>query len=693
MQRLIFQYSPFYFLLCLALGVGYAFLLYSSRYTWSKSLNRFLFALRAGLVTALMLLLLGPVLKQTENIFEKPSLVFLVDDSRSVKETLDTAKLLSILRRASDELKKQNREVEWSGLGSISDSIYFGGATSDLASSLRQTTGRYEGRNLAGIVLISDGIYNNGISPLYLPLRIPVYTIGIGDTTERADVVLKNVAYNRIVYQGNKYPLRAEVGISGLSNHEIVLSVLQQGKVLQQQRKNSGTKTLMDFDFQLDAGTQGIQRLEIRVESRSLSGVARETNLRNNRASAFVEVVEGKKKILLIAPSPHPDIKALRSVVEKNSNYEIIVHIPGVKEADREFLQPGKVDLLIAHQSPDQEGRTTSLLSSFLKAKSSTLVVMGQKTLLRMLPSVGVPVNFDLSTQRDEVQPVLNPDYRDLGFSDDLNTNITRYPPILVPFGKFSFPATAKTILKQRIGSVITERPLLYTVEEDGQKIGVLTGEGIWRWRLNEFQETEKTVSFDELFSKLLQYLSTQDDRRKFRCFPLQLEFTSDAPVVMESQVYNDLFEPVYGNTIDLELRDEQGKFTTYRYVTGPGNSSRYRIGGLKEGIYRYKAATDVKGKREELRGEFLVTEHNQESQNLTADFGLLRKLAESTDGKFYKLSDIDQLTAALSSEEAKSVIHSEEIFHPLINLKIVFFLLLALISLEWFFRKYFGAY
>ena len=77
---------------------------------------------------------------------------------------------------------------------------------------------------------------------------------------------------------------------------------------------------------------------------------------------------------------------------------------------------------------------------------------------------------------------------------------------------------------------------MLYTVEDDRQKIAVMMGEGIWKWRLSEFQETEKTNTFDEVFSKLLQYLSTQDDRRKFRCFPLQHEFTSDGPVVMESQ-------------------------------------------------------------------------------------------------------------------------------------------------------------
>ena len=687
MQRIIFEYSPFYFLVCLALGVGYAFLLYTAKYNWSKSLNRILFALRAVLATALMLLALGPILKQTENIFEKPSLVFLVDNSRSIKETTDTLQLMNALQQTATDVRKQNRDVELSGLSGISDSIYFMNSTSDLTSGLHNTINRYEGKNLFGIVLVSDGIYNNGLSPLYLPTRIRVYTLGIGDTTERADVVLRNVAYNRIVYQGNKFPLRAEVGVIGMPNQEITISVLQQGKVLQQQKKNSGTKSLLDFDFQLDAGTQGIQRLEVRIEN-----VPRESNFKNNRASAFVEIVEGKKKILLIARAPHPDIKALRNVVEKNSNYEFIVHIPGVKEADPTLLVPGKVDMVIAHQSPDLDGKTTALITSFLKAKTSVLVIIGQKTMLRSLVTIGVPVNFEPSTQRDEVQPVLNPDYKELGFSDGLNSNITRYPPVSVPFGKFSYPATAKIILYQRIGSVITERPMLYTVEDDRQKIAVMMGEGIWKWRLSEFQETEKTSTFDEVFSKLLQYLSTQDDRRKFRCFPLQHEFTSDGPVVMESQVYNDLFEPVYGNTIDLELRDEKGKVTNYRYITGPGNS-RYRIGGLKEGVYRYRATTDVKGKREEVRGEFLMTEQNQEVQNLTADFGLLRTLAENTGGKFYRLNDINRLTAELSAEEAKSLIHSEESFHPLINLKAVFFLLLVLISVEWFLRKYFGSY
>ncbi len=687
MQRIIFEYSPLYFLLCLALGTGYAYVLYSSKYSWTKTMNRILFGIRAVLATLLMFLLLGPIMKQTENIVEKPALAVVVDNSRSVKQATDTAQVLKAVRRTIAELQKQNRDVVLSDLTGVSDSIHFTGGNSDLATGLRETVSRYEGKNLVGIVLVSDGIYNNGLSPLYLQLRTPVYTVGVGDTTQRSDVVLRNVAYNRIVYQGNKFPLRVEVGIFGFANQDINVQVIQRGKVIQQQKKNTGLKGLLEYDFQLEAGEQGIQRLEIRVEP-----VEHETNIRNNRASAFVEVVEGKKKILLLARSPHPDIKALRNVVEKNPNYELIVHIPGIREADPALLQPGKVELIIAHQSPDQEGKTTAILSAFLKARSSALIIVGQKTQLKLLPTVGIPVTFEPTTQRDEVQTVLNPEYRDLGFSDNLNTNISRYPPVEVPFGKFSYPAFAKTILHQRIGSVITDRPLLFTMEQNDQKIAVLAGENIWKWRMNEYQETEKTASFDELFSKLLQYLSTRDDRRRFRCFPLQLEFTSDGPAVMESQVYNDLFEPVFGNTIDLELRDEQGKAIAYRYVIGPGNN-RYRIGGLKEGVYRYRASTAIKGKKEEVRGEFLMTEQNQESQNLTADFSLLRKLSESSGGKFYPLVSLDRLPGDLSSLETRSVIHSEESFHPLINLKIVFFVLLLLVSLEWFLRKYLGAY
>jgi hypothetical protein len=689
MQRLQFESSPFFILLCIALGIGYAFILYRSKHSWSKHTNQLLFTLRACLVAGLSFLLLGPILKLTTNLTEKPALVFLIDNSTSVKEAVDSlsrTKAWDQLQLAKEKLEKQGYAVKLNDLTNREvQTVNFNNTTSDLSSAIKGITTEYEGKNLAGIVLLSDGVYNSGTSPLYTPVRVPIYSIGIGDTTERMDLKLKNVAYNKITYQGNKFPIRAEVIAQGISNQEITISVFKNGKVLSQQRKNSGTKSLIDFDFLVDSTEKGIQRLDVLVEP-----IKGESNLKNNRASVFVEVVEGRKKILLIAPAPHPDIKAIRAVVEKNSNYEFNLHVPGITNAA--LLKPSTAELIIFHQALDVTGKTTALFQQFKMSNASLLLILGHQSNLRQLTSNAIPFTFDQTGQWDEVTPVVNAAFRDFNFPENSNGVFSKYPPMEVPFGKFTYPPNANVLLYQRIGSVATDRPLLLSWEEDNRKMAALIGEGMWRWRLNEFAANQNTEVFDDVFSKLIQYLSTLDDKRKFKSFPTQNEFSDALPVTFESQVYNDLFELVYGNKVELELRDEQNKTTKYEYVLSPGGA-RYQVGGLKEGVYQYKSFTALNGKREEVRGQFLVTAQNIESQNLTADFGLLRKLSSTTGGKFYSSNQLEKLSTDFEKVQASSLIHSDESFNPLINLKWVFFLLLTLISGEWFLRKYLGGY
>lgn len=692
MQRLLFESSPYFIFLCAAVAFGYAFILYRARHTWSKQVNRLLFGLRALLVFLLAMLLLGPIIKLITNQYEKPTWVFLMDSSSSVAQGVDSMRITRVeseLQEARMALQDNGYEVAWTDLGGESlEQLEFKMPTSDLNRGIQNIIHQYEGRNLAGVVLLSDGIYNSGASPLYSPVRVPVYVIGVGDTIARTDLVLKNVAYNKVAYEGNKFPVRAQVLLQGVGNQDVTVTISKAGKVLFTQQKSAAGKSLLDFDFQLEATEKGMQRYDLSVRP-----VVAERNLRNNTASIFIEIVEGKKKIVLIAPAPHPDIKALKTVVEKNSNYEFVVHIPGVEEADAALLKPGAAELFIFHQVADVSGKTTTLLQSLYKSNSSVLLMIGSGTNLRQLPAYEVPIQFEsYGGQWDDVTPVVNTNFRDFSFSENSNGVFARYPPADVPFGKFSWPASANVLLYQRIGSVNTDRPLLMVWPDDNRKIAVLMGEGIWRWRLNEYADTGNTLVFDELFSKLVQYLSTLEDKRKFRCYPLQTEFSDAEPVVFESQVYNDLFELVYGNTITLDVRNEQGEVLKYNYVTSPGGA-RYRIGGLKEGVYRYKASTLINNKPEEVTGQFLVKAQNLETQNLTADFGLLRSLARQTGGKFYTANQIGTLTSELQQAKAASLIHSEETFNQLINLKWVFFLLVMLISMEWFMRKYLGSY
>jgi hypothetical protein len=695
MKRIIFESAPEFLVLCVIVGLTYAGVQYyrNKPQPWNNVTNWVLFGIRAALVSFLCFLLLGPIVKQVNNLFEKPLFIVVQDNSASVKEATDSTvrkNLEQNLLSLRKTLEQKGYEASLQGLRSENElsEFTYSETTSDLNNALRRIGNRYEGRNVAGVILVSDGIYNSGLSPLYSTFNFPVHSVGVGDTTVRSDIAIKNLAYNKIAYQGNKFPVRAEIQVKNIPTQTITVSLLKRGRLIDKQTKNISNDQVVAVDFQPLADEQGIQKYDVHVEVHS-----GEQNTRNNRASAFIEVVEGKKKILLVAPAPHPDIKALREVVVKNSNYEFILHIPGVSEQQSSTLQPDKIDLAIFHQSPDSKGKTNALFQAYANSKSSLLLVLGQHSDLSQLTRSNMPLKFEtLPRDYDEVTPVINTSFSNFTLSTEANSMVTNYPPVSVPFGKMQFPQTSTSILYQRVGSVQTEKPLLVVDVRDSRKIGLMIGEGIWRWRLNEFDRTENTTTFDEVFGKLIQFLSTTDDKRKFRSYPIQQEFADNEAIVFESQVYNDIFEPVYGNTIDIELTEENGAKKNYNYVTSPGNT-RYQIGGLKEGVYRFRSRTNINGKNEEVRGEFAVVERQSELQNLTADFDLLRKLSSATGGKFYDANNIAALTEELQKTEAKSLIHSEESYDSIINLKWVFFVLLILMSGEWALRKFYGSY
>lgn len=646
-----------------------------------------MFLFRTTLLFFIAVLLLGPIVKLIHNTDEKPEVVLLVDNSQSVREVFDSIKtnqLLQQLNGAKANLEDNGYTVSLKSLGGQVNK--FTNPSSDINSALRGIEAEYDGKNLASIVLVSDGIYNTGVSPLYSAFKIPVHTMGLGDTVQRKDLVLNALRYNKVAYQGNKFPLQAEVVAHAMPNQNFSVAVMRNGKTIATAQQSSINKTFLIFDFLVDADQAGIQRFDIVVQ-----GAPRETNLRNNTSSAFIEVVEGKKKILLIAPAPHPDIKAMRSVVEKNSNYEFIVHMPGIKETDKENLLPEKVDLVIFHQSPDVRGLTTQLFNKFMAAKTPVFFVLGQQSNLRLLPAAGINLTFETFGQWDETFGVPADEFAAFSLPEHLNNSLMRYPPLVTPFGKFAFPPDAKSILFQRIGSVVTRRPLLWYIENESQKIAVLSGEGIWRWRLKEFDLNENTETFDAFFGKFIQFMSAQNDKRKFRSFPVKQQFNDTEYVVFESQIFNDVYEPQFGSEVTLDILDEKGKTTRFTY-TPTANRPLYQF-NLPAGAYRYTASITRNNNQEIDRGQFSVSPLQIESQNLTADFQLLRTLASNTGGKFFKAENIGALQNYLQAQKAPSIVHSDESFHPLIDLKLIFVALLILVSTEWFFRKYLGSY
>ena len=105
-------------------------------------------------------------------------------------------------------------------------------------------------------------------------------------------------------------------------------------------------------------------------------------------------------------------------------------------------------------------------------------------------------------------------------------------------------------------------------------------------------------------------------------------------------------------------------------------------------------AQTHLGTKKYETRGEFIVSGQLFESRRLKADHRTLFRLAESGNGKMLYPDQIAGLPELLANNNRlKSKIYFEEKMSGLNSMPIVIALILLLLSLEWFLRKYFGSY
>ncbi len=647
--------------------------------------------------TLIAILLVSPIWKRLHNEIEKPTYVFAVDNSESLMEGLDSAMWLdtkSRLLNASEELVENDFDIEFrtlsdKRLNNLND-VAFNAKSTDLNDLLKNVNADYEGRNLGGIILVSDGIHNQGLLPTYSYQGKKVHAVGLGDTVPKADIILSSLLYNKISYQGNKFPLVAQINQKGFTGETVSATVFQSGnRIASKSVRLASEQEITEVRFELEAARSGYNGYTVSVEQRE-----GEFNLDNNTKKAYVEVVEGQEKIALIAPAPHPDVKALRSAIESNQNYtfqQFILSIP--QDLQRLTSSKEKYDLIILHQLPDRRRLADRFIEQFKKSGASLLWVYGGLTDVRRLNEENNLLFLDLiGGEYDQVTAYYNPGFTSFTLSDDLQRSFDGFPPLTVPFGKITRRENVSDLLNQRVGSLNTNKPLIAISDSDGTRSGLILGSDIWRWKLADYARNDNNELFNELISKLVQYLSSKEDKRKFKFYPITSEFDVNDPVLFESEVYNDLYERVYGNRIDLQITDDTGKKSNYIYIPAEGNT-QYALNDLQAGVYRYDASTTLVGERMTASGEFVVREIELEKLNLTADFGLLRKLAENSGGSFFNQSQLDELTNELANEKSQGIIRTDEKYLPFINLQWIFVLILILVSAEWFVRKFSGSY
>ena len=689
--EIIFQSSPWYVGLCLLAGALYAFLLYQPKPVWSKRVNWLLAFLRGALVSFIAFLLLGPLLRSIKTLTEKPKVVIAIDNSESLGNY--GLKWLDELNKLRESLADEGLEVAVQTLNNENfadeiSTVKFDKRNTNLSEMLSAAKNNYEGRNLTDVILLTDGISNQGLAPTFGTYPFRVHSVGVGDTLPKRDVSLKNISANKIAYLGNQFPIQVDVVANGFAGRTVGVVLKQNGKPIGRQTVTfKQNDAFQSVTFQTTSTQKGVQHYVIEVEA-----LAGEFTTKNNRRDVYLDIIDGKEKILLLALAPHPDLKALRSIIERNLNYELDLRIMGANPTND--LLDVKYDLLIFHQLPDYFNTGSDLIRKLLaRDKTPVFFILGNQSSATTVSQLNTALNISAGAgQIDKVTGRFNANFKSLNLDPDQLQIIEKLPPLTVPFGEYSLRPGGETVLLQNVGNVKTNKALLALNTTGDRKSAVLAGEGIWQWRMEEYALTEKQEAVDELFLKVMQLISVKEDRRKFRVYPLQNELNVGEKLSLETEVYNDIYEKTYGQNIRLELTDERGKTSVYSYVNS-ANNSRFEQSGLTEGLYRYKATTSLKGRVETAEGQFVVRDLQLESLNLTADFGLLRQLSSQTGGQFVQANQIEKLKTYLANNKAPSRLDSSETLAELIQEKWLFFLLLLLLTAEWGTRKYQGSY
>lgn len=682
MPEIIFETSGWWIIPILIAAALAAGLFYFTGKSFSRGQRIFLAGLRFVLFLGLGILLLSPLMKNTDRLEEKPLLLWLEDHSSSMLTGEDSATVKDFLEGSpalKEELQEKYELVELDfslELHNKADSVSVAGT--DIAAALSELRERYYRQNVGAAVLATDGIYNRGSNPSYLAssLSFPLYTLGFGDTTARADLFIDRVVHNDVSYLGNEFPVEVYIRSRELQGGEYRLTVTSgQGAKLYQENFSITAEDYFErADLYLTAEEVGLSTYTV-----NLSLLKGEQSAENNSSRFTVKVLDDRKKIWIVGGGAHPDLAAITSALEDIDKYDVKTLL-----AFDDLEQIGPEDLVILH-NPGLE-----LLNKLDPRERTTWVLQGPATPINLLLGTG-----QTSPSFEEVFAELNPGFDLFSLSDDEIDFSQDLPPLWSPFGRLELQGRIYALFNKKVGNVSTGEPLWFLEEKAGEdthrKVYTL-GTGLWRWRIHNYRQNQTHEAFDGLVTKTVQYLLADVNQKRF-VVDMAQKFEQSEAVRGEARLFNKAGQLVNLPEVEITFTDQEENTFDFNF-SADARSYRLNAGRLPEGIYSWRASTELGDESFYEEGSVVVSRNQVERQDLVARHTELRKMARESGGKFYRQSDLEKLSQSLlDNPEAKSYQRLETSTSGIIEKKWLFFALLLLMTAEWGFRKYFGKY
>jgi len=334
----------------------FSILIFIFLYKQYKNQYKAFFSLRIILLSLLLLFLFNPTINYSTEKQKILKWALFFDNSASMKYHKSPS--LSSINLGAQELinrfKKEKISFESYSFDSnvipLKKELNGNGETTNIGNIAEFIL---ENQNqLAGAVLISDGISTEGASPLnlFLDTKLPVYSLGIGSKNSLIDIFINSIDAPTVAIKNERINVSVDIQSIGKINDQFSVSLYDGSKLIASKYvKLYGRGSSVKANFQYQPKSLGRQTYKIQVSS-----VEDEVNIINNKQNFDLLILKDKYKIALLTGSPNKNTSIINKSL-KNNRIEVDHYI---KVSRSKFSKPIKAfwessyDLIIFDNYP-----------------------------------------------------------------------------------------------------------------------------------------------------------------------------------------------------------------------------------------------------------------------------------------------------------------------------------------------------
>ena len=299
------------------------------------------------------------------NEVEKPLLLVYADESVSI--TAEEQNRFSTWFEGQKEALGQKYDVHYRRFGSEvareGDSIGNSNLNTDYSKVVESINEDHYNQNVGAIIVATDGIQNLGQDPFYQDINQsgPLEVFALGDSVIQPDFEITEILNNDLVFLGNKFQIKVRYKAKRMQGNLAWLTLFKNGKKVDGVASEIvNSLEAREYIFELEADQIGLNRFTLSIEPHG-----DEKNISNNTAETFIDVLDNRTQVVIIAKAPHPDVAAIKTAIETNDQYEVKVHLLEDWNEDLEAI-----DLAILHGIPTDANDLNRSQMPFVTSKS-----------------------------------------------------------------------------------------------------------------------------------------------------------------------------------------------------------------------------------------------------------------------------------------------------------------------------------